>query len=542
MSHVAIAAALALEDLSTPERLVAFSLASYANPEQHAWPGHNLAAARAGLSRSSYLEARVRLDRRGVICAVPARGGRGHKGEVILAFARTGPRWDARINPGLFEAVLSYSRAVGSPRLLLATLAALADDHGTVAELTTAEIRQACGLSDGAYRRARAAVLAGGEALATGTGGRGNTNRWQLADPRRQQPAPPTRHRVPPPAGARPLLSLSPPAPTHALAERDKPARGALEREAAARALTPSRPTRWGPVGARTSETRAPGVRRELAVCWTALGDRDRGAAVVRTGALPTGRSGRGAAARSSVNPATSRTLSRVNPATSRTLSPINPATSRTLSERNPATGRTLSDVNPARNPATSRAVSRQTPPQTPPETPPPTARAGREPGNQGTTDPPSPPSGGCPPGTVSIIEDHLSASGRRRHRVRTLNAADICRDLRPPTDADRRAWEDVRHALAAVADAATFAIWLAPLQLAGVDPDATLVVVGTPELRSWLVNRFGAAISTAATAAGRPVRIAADHEHQALALSPTTSVTTDTDAVASADTQQEVS
>ena len=40
-------------DLGTP--LVAFSLASFANREQRAWPGTPVAAARAGLSRSQYL-------------------------------------------------------------------------------------------------------------------------------------------------------------------------------------------------------------------------------------------------------------------------------------------------------------------------------------------------------------------------------------------------------------------------------------------------------------------------------------------------------
>jgi hypothetical protein len=58
MSYQAIAAALALEDLSAGERLVAFSLASFANREQRAWPGTPVAAARAGLSRSQYLAAR----------------------------------------------------------------------------------------------------------------------------------------------------------------------------------------------------------------------------------------------------------------------------------------------------------------------------------------------------------------------------------------------------------------------------------------------------------------------------------------------------
>jgi hypothetical protein len=54
MSHAAIAAALAFEDVSAGERLAAFALASFANREHRAWPGSLVAAARAGLSRSQY--------------------------------------------------------------------------------------------------------------------------------------------------------------------------------------------------------------------------------------------------------------------------------------------------------------------------------------------------------------------------------------------------------------------------------------------------------------------------------------------------------
>ena len=39
MSHAAIAAALAAEDLSVSQRLVAFSMASFANSDQLAWAG-----------------------------------------------------------------------------------------------------------------------------------------------------------------------------------------------------------------------------------------------------------------------------------------------------------------------------------------------------------------------------------------------------------------------------------------------------------------------------------------------------------------------
>jgi hypothetical protein len=67
VSRQAIAAALAREDLSAGERLVASSLASFADREARAWPGAPAAAARAGLRRSRYLEAREQLVRRGLV-------------------------------------------------------------------------------------------------------------------------------------------------------------------------------------------------------------------------------------------------------------------------------------------------------------------------------------------------------------------------------------------------------------------------------------------------------------------------------------------
>ena len=67
VSHAAIAGVLARNDLSAGERLVALSLATFANREQLAWPGISAAAARAGLGRSRYLGAREQLVRRGLV-------------------------------------------------------------------------------------------------------------------------------------------------------------------------------------------------------------------------------------------------------------------------------------------------------------------------------------------------------------------------------------------------------------------------------------------------------------------------------------------
>lgn len=210
MSRAAVAGALALEGVSAGERLVAFVLASYANREHRAWPGAPTAAARAGLGRSRYQEAREQLVRRGLVVVEERATGRGRASTVSLAFAATGPWWEGDVNVDLFEAVLGRSRATGPARLLLATTAALADEQGIVRGLSTDQLCAAAGVTDRTYRRARQALLGSGELiLRNGTGGRGNTNVWDVADPGRAEGAAPLRtpRRMPPPVGARPLVA-----------------------------------------------------------------------------------------------------------------------------------------------------------------------------------------------------------------------------------------------------------------------------------------------------------------------------------------------
>ena len=128
---------------------------------------------------------REQLIARGLAAIDEARDwARAEPGTVTLPFADSGPRWDGEINVELFEAVLGYSRARGPERLLLATMAAVADEHGEVRELSTEELCAAAGIADRTYRRARAALLASGQLeLISGTGGRGNTNVWSVRDP-----------------------------------------------------------------------------------------------------------------------------------------------------------------------------------------------------------------------------------------------------------------------------------------------------------------------------------------------------------------------
>jgi len=136
VSRQAIAAALAREDLTGGERLVAFSLASFAGRDDRAWPGAPAAAARAGLSRSRYLYDRDRLAQRGLVVVEKAASGRGRASTLALPFVSQGPWWDGEINAELFEAGLSRSRARGPARLVLAAMAALADGSGIVRGLS----------------------------------------------------------------------------------------------------------------------------------------------------------------------------------------------------------------------------------------------------------------------------------------------------------------------------------------------------------------------------------------------------------------------
>jgi hypothetical protein len=211
MSVTAIAAALERGDLSAGERLVAFSLASFANHENRAWPGAPAATARAGLSRSRYLQARDQLVRRGLVVVEDTATGRGRASTLVLRFAAEGPWSEREINAPLFEAALTYSHTRGPARLLLATIAALASDERVVEDLTTEQLCSAAGLADKTYRRARQALLALGElVLLSGVGGRGNTNQWEIPDPRLlagEARSPAAGRRVPPPPGARPLIA-----------------------------------------------------------------------------------------------------------------------------------------------------------------------------------------------------------------------------------------------------------------------------------------------------------------------------------------------
>jgi hypothetical protein len=136
----------------------------------------------AGRARPQpHQEAREQLVRRGLVVVDERATGRGRASTVSLAFADTGLSWEADVNTELFECVLSYSRASGAARLLLATMVALADDAGIVRDLPTEQLCAAAGVTDRTYRRARQGLLSSGElVLVNGSGGRGNTTSGQF--------------------------------------------------------------------------------------------------------------------------------------------------------------------------------------------------------------------------------------------------------------------------------------------------------------------------------------------------------------------------
>jgi hypothetical protein len=452
MSREAIAAALARGDLSCGERLVAFSLASFADRENRARPGTPAVAGRAGLSRSRFFEARERLVRRGLVVVERAASGRGRASTLWLRFAETGPWWEGELNAELFEAVLGYSRLHGPARLLLAVIAALADGHGLVEGVTTEQLCAAAGVADRTYRRARATLLASGEVvLRSGSGGRGHTNCWEIPNPRARLGAtPPARgRRVPPPAGARPLMVTA--AMPFAGEGEDVEA---LPAEIAADSH-----------GCRAGDLK---------------GGQDRTVST-RKGPGLTG------------------------------VSEPNGGQDRTLPEQNRPVLTGVSAVKGGQD----RTVSGETPAKTPAKTPAPNARAGREPQNPRTLHPPSPPQGGSVVDRVLVEETYVTERGRTRRRQVAVDLGVVRAQLRAAEGADRTAWEEIRAVLLDAVGTSTFEIWLTPLELIAVDLEGTLVVSGPRDTVGWVARRFGRILASAAERAGRRLRIADELERQ---------------------------
>jgi hypothetical protein len=145
---------------------------------------------------------------------------------------------------------------------------------------------------------------------------------------------------------------------------------------------------------------------------------------------------------------------------------------------------------------------------------------------NQGTRKPttPQPLRRGSPIQSVTIVEDYLTDSGRKRQRSVVIELDAIRAQLRQPSDADLADSERIRRELRLLAGESTFEIWLAQLELAATDPGGSLLLATPAATRSWVAARFARAFDRAGRVADRSLRLADDRELRlldALAASP---------------------
>jgi hypothetical protein len=181
LSFDAICGVLGREEWPVPERLTALAISSFANRGNRCWPGPGVAAARAGLSRREFLRTLGSLVERGAIVIEKPAERRGRGSELRLVFAEEGPWFEEDVNPRMVETVLARTAHRGTARLVLAAFAALADEYGIVSGFGQEDLREAAGVPETTFRRARTALLASGEleVLEAG-GGRGRTTCWRI--------------------------------------------------------------------------------------------------------------------------------------------------------------------------------------------------------------------------------------------------------------------------------------------------------------------------------------------------------------------------
>ena len=155
-------------------------------------------------------------------------------------------------------------------------------------------------------------------------------------------------------------------------------------------------------------------------------------------------------------------------------------------------------------------------PAKTPPETPPPNARAGREPLNPGTRNPPDPPGGGSTQHSVIIEEDFVSDRGRRRRRSVRVDLDEVRRGLDFPSAEDLSVWRQIRTELQRRVGESTFDIWLDPIELIAVDSERQLMLADSRRTAGWTSKRFGRLLAATASEFGREVRFASEAERHA--------------------------
>jgi hypothetical protein len=145
-------------------------------------------------------------------------------------------------------------------------------------------------------------------------------------------------------------------------------------------------------------------------------------------------------------------------------------------------------------------------------------ARAGSEPLNPRTGDPPTPLEGGKPTDSVLIEQPFISDRGRKRSRLVRVDLADVRRGLDPPGAGDRDDWERIRELVRDRLGEDMFAIWLGPLVLIALDA-GVLVIAASSETASWVRARYGGLLSDTAERTGRQLRFAEEPEAMAFGI-----------------------
>jgi hypothetical protein len=107
------------------------------------------------------------------------------------------------------------------------------------------------------------------------------------------------------------------------------------------------------------------------------------------------------------------------------------------------------------------------------------------------------------------VNESYVTDGGRKRTRRVPVDVDAILEKLRAPYPADEAAWRAIRTLMHETAGESTFGIWLSQLELAAVDLEGSLVLVGPEDTLAWVQHRFDPLISRCCQHAGRTLRFA---------------------------------
>ncbi|HWK16747.1 MAG TPA: DnaA N-terminal domain-containing protein [Solirubrobacteraceae bacterium] len=142
--------------------------------------------------------------------------------------------------------------------------------------------------------------------------------------------------------------------------------------------------------------------------------------------------------------------------------------------------------------------------------------RAGREPLNPRTGNPPDPPRGGSTERWVIIEESYLTDQGRHRRRGVRVDLDEVRRGLAVPSTEDQNAWRQIRDQLHRRVGESMFAIWLEPIELVAIDSEQRLVLAPPTATAAWISERFGRLIAATSSELGRESRFANEAERHA--------------------------